>query len=51
MTEKIVVYKISYDGAYYYDINLPPEVEVGTIIECVLIDKEYYESFPEFQGF
>lgn len=51
MKEQIQAYKISYDGAHYYDLDFPLEAEIGTIVEFVLIDKEYYESLPEFQGF
>ena len=49
--ELIKVFKISYDGAYYYDTQLPVEYEEGTIIENVILYKEYYENLPEFQGF
>lgn len=51
MNELIKVYKISFDNAYYYDVDFPFEPEVGTIVEVVMIDKDFYENLPEFQGF
>jgi hypothetical protein len=49
--EKIAVYKITFDEAFYYDTQFPFDPEVGTIVEGVILDREYYESLPEFQGF
>ena len=49
----IKVYKISYDGAYYFDKYLPDleDLEIGTIISIEEMHKECYEQLPEFQGF
>lgn len=49
--EQIAVYKITFDGTYYYDTQVPHDCEEGTIVEGVMLDKEYYENLPEFQGF
>lgn len=47
----ICVYKITFDGTSYYDTQIPFDCEEGTIVEGVILDKEYYENLPEFQGF
>lgn len=49
----IEVYKVEYDGEYFYDTVCPDEneLEEGTTIKKVNIHKEIYEQLPEFSGF
>lgn len=49
----IRVYKISYDGAHYYDIDEPylKYMEIGTTITVEEITWDEYYNLEEFQGF
>lgn len=52
-SELIKVWRVEYDGVWYYDINPPDldELEIGTIITLEELHKESYEQLPEFIGF
>ena len=60
MEEKIKVWKITLEGfGHYYERNpmmipdMLSEMNISDayIIRCLEMDKEKYESLPEFQGF
>jgi hypothetical protein len=51
--ESIDVWKVSYDGVWYYSDVEPrwEDLEDGMIITKEKMMREYYESLPEFGGF
>lgn len=54
MDDKLIrVYKVSYDGSHYYDIDEPflQYLEIGTTIQIEEISLKDYENMKEFQGF
>lgn len=53
MSDKIKMYKISYDGtSYIMDMKpRPSDLEEGETVEEVFMSREDYETLGEFNGY